>query len=356
MAETHSPLTRAVHHINIVLIAAIVCAVLACAALLFWAWIFNTRGPDIGCGEELITIERGMSLRTISEILARRRLVKSATALRLAARISGIERRLLPGDYSLPHGLTNAQIIRLLKQPMIRSREVTIPESLTSCNIAGILQHSIGCDSTDFMSVCEDSEFAWQLGVPAPRLEGYLFPDTYEFYFGAPPRAAAEKMVKRFFELVDSSFQARMLRAGMTLHQTTTLASIIEGEVQLASEAPLVSAVYHNRLKKRMALEADPTIQYIISDGPRRLRRSDLLICSPYNTYLNSGLPPGPINNPGFRSLQAAIEPAQVDYLYFVSQGDGSHAFNKDYSGHLKSKQKLDELRRELEREKQAQG
>jgi UPF0755 protein len=162
--------------------------------------------------------------------------------------------------------------------------------------------------------------------------------------------------VDRFFQVVGDSIQIRIRVAGMTLHQAVTLASIIEGEVQIGSEAPLVSAVYHNRLAKRMALEADPTIQYIIPDGPRRLHLSDLMIRNPYNTYRFLGLPPGPINNPGLRSIKAAIQPAKVDYLYFVAQGDGSHAFTRDYSSHLAAKQKLDKIRRELAQEKKENG
>ena len=130
------------------------------------------------------------------------------------------------------------------------------------------------------------------------------------------------------------------------MSQAVTLASIIQGEVMQWDEASLISAVYHNRLKRRMPLEADPTIQYIISDGPRRLLKDDLKIDSPYNTYRYRGLPPGPINNPGKRAIIAALYPADVDYLYFVAQGDGSHSFNSTHDGHIRDKRKLSRLRR----------
>jgi len=356
MRAAPSPLAKAAGRINTALIIAIICASLAGMALLGWAWIFNTPAPDLGGGEEMLTIEPGMSFQQITKLLVERKLITHPTSFRWAARLSGMERKLLPGSYLVPRGLTNAQLLGLLRVPMIRTRDVTIPEGRTAREIGGILHRETGCDSAAFVAACEDQTLAYQLGLPVSRLEGYLFPDTYNFYLNTTPRAVAERMVDRFFEVVGDSFQIRIRMAGMTLHEAVTLASIIEGEVQIGSEAPLVSAVFHNRLRKQMALMADPTIQYIIPDGPRRLHRSDLYIDSPYNTYRYTGLPPGPINNPGLRSIQSAIEPAKVDYLYFVAQGDGSHAFNREYSGHLESKQKLDKLRREYDLEKKGEG
>jgi len=335
---------------------AIVCASVAGLSLLGWAWIFNTPSADNGGGEEMLTIEPGMSVNQVTALLVEHKLISHPRAFRLAVKLGGLEKRILPGNYLVPHGLTNAQLLGLLRIPMIRTKDVTIPEGLTAREIGGILQREIRCDSAEFVAACDDSTLAYQFGLPTGRLEGYLFPDTYNFYLNAPPRAVAERMVDRFFEKVGDSLQIRIRVAGMNLQEAVTLASIIEGEVQIGSEAPLVSAVYHNRLRKRMALMADPTIQYIIPDGPRRLHRSDLAIDSPYNTYKYPGLPPGPINNPGLRSIRAAIEPAKVDYLYFVAQGDGSHAFNREYSGHLESKVKLDNLRRDLDREKKEKG
>ena len=136
----------------------------------------------------------------------------------------------------------------------------------------------------------------------------------------------------------------------MNLHEAVILASIIQGEVMIDDEAPIVSAVYHNRLKRGIPLAADPTIQYLLPDGPRRLLNKDLEIDSPYNTYKNRGLPPGPVNNPGRIAIEAAINPADVDYIYFVAKGDGSHAFNRTHSGHLRDKQKFQQVRREVAR------
>lgn len=334
------------------LLTAVIAVALLGMLMLAVTWILNAPAPDFGGGDEVVTIEQGMSLGQITQVLQEKRLINHPTAFKLAARLMGVDRKLQPGSFLIERGANNTRVLRLLLIPMIRTKNVTIPEGLTARDIAVIFKDELGVDTAEFNALCEDSLFALGLGVPSHRLEGYLFPDTYNFYLDTPAAGIIERMVGHFFEVVNDTFEIRMRLAGMTLHQVVTLASIIEGEVQIPNEAPLVSAVYHNRLKKRMALEADPTIQYIIPDGPRRLRRSDLLRDSPYNTYRRSGLPPGPINNPGIRSLRSAIEPAKVDYLYFVAQGDGSHAFNTTYSGHLSSKQKLDQLRRELDREK----
>ncbi len=352
-AKNKKPRPKATDRIHRTLFTAVIAGALLGLLLLVISWVLNSPAPDVGGGEEIITIEQGMTLGQVASLLNERSLINHPMAFKLAARIMGVDRKLQPGTFLIERGTTNTRVLRLLLTPMIRTMNITIPEGLQVRDIAKIYHKELGIDPAEFVALCEDPDFAISLGAPADRLEGYLFPDTYNFYLNTPANSAIEKMVERFFDVVDDSLLLRMRSKGMALHEVVTLASIIEGEVQVPSEAPLVSAVYHNRLRKRMALEADPTIQYILKDGPRRLRRSDLLRDSPYNTYRHLGLPPGPINNPGIRAIRAAINPADVDYLYFVAQGDGYHAFNKEYSGHLASKQKLDKLRRELDREKQ---
>jgi UPF0755 protein len=319
---------------------------------LAFSWILRGPAPDTGSESVVITIGSGMTLSDVTRMLDERGLINSPLAFKLAARLMGVDRKIQPGSFLIDRGATNTRVLRLLLQPMIRTNDVTIPEGLSIYQIASIFRREMGLDSSEFIAACEDPDFASMLGVPGDRLEGYLFPDTYNFYLDTPVRGVLEKMVDHFFRMVPDSMQMRMTLAGMSLRDVVTLASIIEGEVQIAAEASIVSAVYHNRIKKGMALEADPTIQYILPEGPRRLRRSDLKIDNPYNTYLHRGLPPGPICNPGLRSIRAAFNPAKVDYLYFVAQGDGSHAFNRKYDDHLTSKQKLDKIRRELDMEK----
>lgn len=347
---------RSFVHIGWTMVVAIISAVLLIALIIAWAWVFNTPAPDVSGGEEMVTIEQGISLRQIAQLLASKHLTNDELAFRIAARISNVDKKILPGTYLLPHAQTNARLLKLLRRPMDRTRNITIPEGLNIRDVAGILQHDLGTDSAAFVRTCLDSVLCYQLAVPAHSLEGYLFPNTYNFYVNTPPRTIAERMVDHFFSRLGDSLKTRIHNSGLSLHEVITLASLIEGEVQVQSEATLVSAVYRNRLRKGMALEADPTIQYIIPDGPRRLRHSDLQIDNPYNTYRHTGLPPGPICNPGMRSIIAALNPANVGYLYFVAQGDGSHAFSQNYADHLTAKKKLDQIRRDLDRERQAQG
>jgi UPF0755 protein len=184
--------------------------------------------------------------------------------------------------------------------------------------------------------------------VEAQTLEGYLFPETYKFSLAMAERQVVRLMVDHFFGILDSRMRRRARDMGMSVHEVVTMASIIEGEAVLDHERPLISAVYHNRLQKRMRLQADPTVQYAIPDGPRRLFNRDYRIDSPYNTYRHYGLPPGPIMSPGEASIRAAVDPAEVGYLYFVAQGDGSHIFSRTMQEHEAAKRKTRRARRNM--------
>ncbi len=292
-----------------------------------------------------------MTLDQVAALLEEKSLILDRSGFRWAAWITGAERKIQPGRFLIPHGVSNSQILRCLMRPGIRTKDVIIPEGLTSRQIAGIFKRDMNIDSTDFVYLCEDTAFASELGIIAGRLEGYLFPDTYNFYIESSSRDIIKRMVNRFFEVFDDSMKSRLETTGLNIHQAVTLASIIQGEVIIDDEAPLVSAVYHNRLKRGMLLAADPTIQYILPDGPRRLLNKDLEIDSPYNTYKRRGLPPGPVNNPGHVALEASVNPADVDYLYFVAKGDGSHAFNRTHTGHTRDKQRFQQVRRQVARQ-----
>jgi UPF0755 protein len=325
-----------------------VVTVVAAAGYWWTSHILRTPNPDNGGGDVAIEISRGMSLGEIAALLESERLLSRRQDFKWAAYLVGAEKKLQPGRYLLPRGATNAELLRLLLRPGLNTITITIPEGLTCRQIAGIFQRALRLDSARFEQLTEDSAFAAELEVPASRLEGYLFPDTYEFYFNDGATAVLRRMVGHFFQVFNDALQQRARDAGLTLHQAVTLASIIQGEIMVADEAPLVSAVYHNRLKRRIPLAADPTIQYIIPDGPRRLLTKDLELDSPYNTYKHAGLPPGPINNPGRAALEAAVNPAEVDYLYFVAVGDGSHSFNSTLEAHNRAKAKFQQVRKQI--------
>tara|TARA_B100000408_G_C10259089_1_gene206863 strand:- start:300 stop:890 length:591 start_codon:yes stop_codon:yes gene_type:complete len=190
------------------------------------------------------------------------------------------------------------------------------------------------------------------MGVKAPTLEGFLFPETYYFVENESPQTILRKMVSEYQDRVSDKMRNRIVELGLSELQLITLASIIEGEAIHDKERKNISSVYHNRLNKGMRLQADPTIQYIIKDGPRRLLNKDLNIKSPYNTYLNEGLPIGPINNPGLKSIIAALYPTESEYIYFVARGDGYHTFSRTQEEHNFAKRKLNSLRKKVSRER----
>jgi len=314
--------------------------------------VLNKPIPYSGGSNIEIVIEKGMTLRQVALILEEKGLIHDNSDFCWAAYLMRAESRIQPGSFLLPRGSSNSDIIRFLLKPGIQTKDVTIQEGLTVKQIAGIFQAELEIDSVEFVRLCEDSAFAMGLGVNAERLEGYLFPDTYNCYMSSSSSEIISRMVNQFFDVFNDSLQTMATQIGLNLHKAVILASIIQGEVIVAEEAPIVSAVYHNRLKRRIALGADPTIQYIIKDGPRRLLNGDLKIDSPYNTYKYRGLPPGPVNNPGRVALEAAVNPADVKYIYFVAKGDGSHAFNTSHVGHQRDKAKFQQVRRKVAREK----
>jgi len=300
----------------------------------------------------IVEIRRGLNVRQIGQILHQKGVIRSPWEFTFSARLLGWDDQLKAGRYEIPLGKSNYKILKMLVEGKLSSQRVCIPEGTTAREIASILRREIQIDSTRFMQLVNDGLFCRKLGIEANSLEGYLFPDTYDFYWGMREEAVIEKLVETFKKVMDDSLQERAQELGMTVHQVVTLASIIEGEAMVEEEKPLISAVYHNRLKRGMRLQADPTIQYIIKDGPRRLLKEDLEIDSPYNTYKYPGLPPGPVNNPGRRSIIAALYPAPVDYLYFVARGDGSHVFSRTLREHLIAKRAFDRIRREVMKER----
>ena len=231
-------------------------------------------------------------------------------------------------------------------------KKIRILEGWNLNQIAGNLSKVMAFDSTKVLKIANDPKFLSKNGIDASSLEGYLFPDTYFFFEGDTPSSVLSHLVLKYKEFWNKTYRDRAKRLNMTENEVVTLASIIEGEAIYNSERAKISGVYHNRLNIGMKLQADPTIQYIISDGPRRLLNRDLRIESPYNTYLNHGLPPAPINSPGKNSLIAALYPEENDFLYFVATGDGYHTFTTNENDHKKAKRKLQKLRRQLKKRK----
>ncbi|MDZ7267445.1 MAG: endolytic transglycosylase MltG [candidate division KSB1 bacterium] len=299
-----------------------------------------------------IIVQRGMRLPQIADSLQRNGIIPDRNRFLLAARLIDREQPLKAGKYALTPGLSLRGLLRLLRSGKSMEERVTLPEGKTAEEFAAILARTLALDAQEFLQAVADSALARTLGLPVPSLEGYLYPDTYHFYWGVTAREVVAMLVREFQRHLDDTLRAQIAASGLSLHEIVTLASIIEGEAVLDSERALIAAVYHNRLRAGMRLQADPTIQYLLPGPPRRLLLRDLEIDSPYNTYLYAGLPPGPVNNPGIASLRAAARPAKAGYLYFVARGDGSHVFSYTLQQHLNAKADFDRVRARVRRER----
>lgn len=302
-----------------------------------------------------VRISKGMNLQDIAELLDRQELIRDQRSFIIATKLMGRDKSLKAGRFLLQDVRNYYDLIVNLSNSQVHTVQVTIPEGYQARQIAQLLYQSLNIDPAEFMRYLDHKPIMKKHAVESPTLEGYLFPDTYEFSDGITPLEIIEKMVDHFFQMIDDSLRNLIEQSGRSLHAVLTMASIVEGECMIDAERPIVASIYMNRLKKRMRLESDPTIQYIIPDGPRRLLKADLEIDSPYNTYRHWGLPPGPINNPGLKSILAAIRPEQTNYLYMVAVGDGSHTFTHDYYQFLRAKRNFQRVRRRV-RQEEKQG
>ena len=288
-----------------------------------------------------IHIQTGMNARNIGELLEDRGLIRNALFFEWAVRWQGLSRKLEAGNYQLDGSRSTTSIVGELLQAPIQVQRTTIPEGLTRQQVAGLLQKHTTLDSATFVNLTEDPELIRQLGIKAPNLEGYLFPETYFMDVKATERDIVQLMVQEFHKVFADSLYPRLKNIGLTLHQAVTLASIVEGEAIVTDERPIIAAVFQKRLRLNRMLESCATVEYALGFHKKRLTNADLKVQSPYNTYLHRGLPPTPICNPGKASLLATLFPAATDYLYFVARGDGRHIFNHTHAEHKRAKRAI---------------
>ena len=313
--------------------------------------------PQNNLKEEItFQISPGSSLNEVSKILKKNKIIKNETSFILAVKLMGYEKKLQAGKFNLQKDKNNFQLIKKLVYGNEYLASVTVLEGWSLIQISAEIEKKIGIKQADFLEVSRHPQFLKKLGIAAKSLEGYLFPETYLFSEGVSAESIIETMVFQFRKNFSIDFKNRMQEIGFNEIEVITLASIIEGEAIFDIERSKVSSVYHNRLKKGMKLQADPTIQYIIEGPSRRLLNKDLKIESPYNTYLNYGLPPGPINNPGLQSIKAALFPMETNFYFFVAKGDGYHTFTKTEKEHRIAKRKFQEVRKKYYRQNKIQG
>ena len=311
--------------------------------ILFLPWKLSGNPKTIE-----IVIDNGMTPKSIAGLLKNKEVITSRQRFIFAAKILGVTKKLQAGEYQFKGSLSNYSILRKLSRGKVIYEKVTFPEGIHMTQIADILVKLFKVDCDRFIKLANDSAFCRSLDINTPSLEGFLYPDTYYFPREPKPELVLETMVKRFHQVVADSLRDRATELNMSIHELVTLASIVEGEAVIDSERTIIAAIYMNRLKRNMRLQACPTIQYIIEDGPRRLLTKDLEIDSPYNTYIHRGLPPGPVNNPGIASILATLYPAPVNYMYMVANGDGSHTFSLTMREHIRAKNRFDQVRRSV--------
>jgi UPF0755 protein len=285
----------------------------------------------------LVDIPPGTSLTEVSHILHENHLIRSEWFFTLLGRVQRVDRKIIPGEYELHAGMRPTVLLKKLVKGEVYQHALTIPEGYNVVQIADILSQKNLARKQDILRLNRNLAFIRSLNVQAPTLEGYLFPDTYQFSRYTPPESIIRTFVNRFHEMVTPELKDRASIMGMSLQEVLTLASVVEKETGLVAERPLVSGVFHNRLQRGIPLQSDPTVIYALESFDGNIRKADLSVNSPYNTYKIRGLPPGPIANPGLAAIHAALYPTQTDFVYFVARNDGSHQFSVTLDEHNKA-------------------
>ena len=289
---------------------------------------------------KIVVIPEGATFQQVAALLERERLIKSRLVFVLFGKSQSVERKIHAGEYELNPGMLPAEILSRLLLGQVVLHPITIPEGLTIAQIADVMaQHGIA-NREEFVRITNDKAFIAALGIKADTLEGHLYPDTYKFPRDVKTKEVVAAMVDHLRQVFNADLQMRAQELKMTLHEVLTLASLIEKETGSVGERPEISAVFHNRLKKRIPLQSDPTVIYGLPNFDGNLRKKDLTHPSPYNTYRWIGLPPGPIANPGGQAIQAALYPADSRALYFVSRNDGTHQFSVTLAEHNEAVEK----------------
>lgn len=296
-------------------------------------------------------VERGFNLYQIADKLESDGIIDNAFLFKLLARFTGKGDLVYSRTYIFKNGVTNLEILSMLTSPDLTFNvKFTVPEGMRIRQISRQAENLLGISEIDFIRATENDSLIRLIDSTSniKNLEGFLFPETYF----VPVDVSASELVKIMFDefrnrvIKDTAIYEKLLKGKLGFVKSLILASIVQGETIIKDEMPVIAGVYLNRLKKGMKLEADPTIQYALPGGPKpRLLKEDLKIDSPYNTYKYSGLPPGPINNPGLDAIKSVIYPENHDYLFFVATGKGGHKFSATYQEHLRA---ADEYRKQF--------
>ncbi len=299
----------------------------------FAYWDLHRPGPPV-MGPLIVTVLEGKRFADVARELHARGVLRHPELLTAWARLTGEDRQVRAGEFLVTTPLSPLGLLARVTSRPDPLHEVTIPEGFSVREVVHAFAAAGFGAEESFFCLLDDPAFLAAEDLPADGAEGYLFPDTYDFPLATPPERILRAMLKRFRDVVTPDFAAKAARLGLSVHQAVTLASLVEEEAAHADERRLVAAVFVNRLRRGMPLQSDPTVLYGREGADRTLTHADLHRPTPYNTYTIAGLPPTPIANPGRAALEAAVDPAPVDYLYFVSRGDGSHQFSTTLAEH----------------------
>ena len=298
------------------------------------AWLAVTPAPALRQGPLIVFIPPHEGILGIAGRLAEADVVRSRLAFLATAFVRGVPRSLKAGEYEIPKDANTWHVVTLLESGRVRQHAILHPEGATVGELGRLLENEQLATADAIARVAADPKFLSAHGIEAANIEGYLFPDTYQFVRGMTAEEMLGRMVHRMRAKLTPTMRERAQARGLSVHELLTLASIIEREAVVKDEQRLISAVFWNRLRIGMPLQADPTVQYAVAKERRALSRADLVVDHPYNTYVRPGLPPGPIASPGLGAIEAALDPAPVKYLFFVAQDDQRHHFSMSVDEH----------------------
>ena len=300
-----------------------------------FAYYIPHTGEDFTEDVRFVIVKKGDNLGKIASNLSSLDVITSTFDFKLFATLFGKSTKMKSGRYAISNDYAIYDIIKVISKGEAAPFNVTIPEGFTLKEIGDLLQSEIGIDIEQFDKIVNNAIAIDSISSKAANLEGFLAPSTYNFFYNENPQTVVDKMRDHFFESLPDSFEIKAAALGLTFYEAATLASLIEEEAMVDGERPIISSVYLNRLNKRWRLECDPTVIYALGGLDRPLYKNDLKLDSPYNTYKYFGLPPGPISNPGVKSLYAAINPSNDTFMFFVARGDGSHVFTRNINDHI---------------------
>ena len=298
------------------------------------AWWVLTPAAGVHSAPRVLEIPAHRGSLEVARILAEAGVIRSPTGFLLLTFARGSTRGLKAGEYQVPQGANTVTVLAMLEAGQVVQHTVVFREGCTVAEVARLLGSLGLARADDVLRVAKDGPFLRAVDVRAESVEGYLYPDTYQFVKGMTAEEILTRMIARMRERVSEDILSAAEARALSFHQLLTLASIIEKEAVERSEMPLISAVFWNRLKREMPLQADPTVQYAVGKERQRLTREDLMVESPFNTYRRPGLPPGPIAGPSLAAIRAAANPAPVGYLYFVASDERRHQFSITLADH----------------------